>query len=183
MGKSHKTLQFGSQESGIIQTIYDSSQPTPIGLHDAMKISGRNFPVTFPQTRCRLRQSVFPFVFLFFLLHVVLLQPHLLRGQAVAPASGTSTSTMVRTIHGIVKSGNMPIPGAGVSASNTATKEQVNTSTDVDGTYSLRIPANGHYAVRVQMSAFAANSQEVVLDETNQEPKTNFDLVLLSRAR
>jgi len=182
MGKSHKTLQFGSQESGIIQTIYDSSQPTPIGLHDAMKISGRSFPVTFPQTRCRLRQSVFPFVFLFFLLHVVLLQPHLLRGQAVAPASGTSTSTMVRTIHGIVKSGNMPIPGAGVSASNTATKEQVNTSTDVDGTYSLRIPSDGHYSVRVQMAAFSASAREVELDASHPDVQTNFELMLLSRA-
>ena len=183
MGKSHKTLQFGSHESGIIQTIYDSSQPTPIGLHDAMKISGRSFPATFPQTRCRLRQSVFPFVVLFFLLHVVLFQPHLLRGQAVAPATGTSTPTTARIIHGTVKSGNMPIPGAGVSATNTATKEQVNTSTDVDGSYALRIPSEGHYSVRVQMAAFSASAREVELDASHQDVQTNFELILLSRAR
>jgi hypothetical protein len=117
---------------------------------------------------------VFHFLFLF---HFVVFHPHVLRGQAAVPTVGA------RTIHGVVKSENMPIPGAGVSATSAATKEQVNTSTDVDGSYSLRIPANGHYAVRVQMSAFAANSQEVVLDETHQDAQTNFELVLLSRAR
>ncbi|MGA9389776.1 MAG: carboxypeptidase-like regulatory domain-containing protein, partial [Candidatus Sulfotelmatobacter sp.] len=88
-----------------------------------------------------------------------------------------------RTIHGVVKSGNMPIPGAGVSASDAATKEQVNTSTDVDGSYSLRIPSDGHYTVRVQMAAFANGSQEVSLDVTHQDVQANFQLVLLSRTR
>jgi hypothetical protein len=112
-----------------------------------------------------------------FLLHFVAFHPHALQGQAATPPVGG------RTIHGVVKSGNMPIPGAGVSATNPATKEQVITSTDVDGTYSLRIPADGHYTVQVQMPAFAASSQEVVLDETHQDAQTNFELVLLSRAR
>ncbi|MGA7631892.1 MAG: TonB-dependent receptor [Terriglobales bacterium] len=116
----------------------------------------------------------FPFLFLF---HVVVFHPHLAQGQAVASAVGE------RTIHGIVKSGNMPIPGAGVSATNAATKQQVNTSTDVDGSYSLKIPADGHYTVRVQMAAFAAGSHELVLDATHQDAQANFELVLLSRVR
>jgi trimeric autotransporter adhesin len=110
-----------------------------------------------------------------FLFHVIF-YPHLLRGQVGAPAGG-------RTIHGLVKSGNMPIPGAGVSAANAATKEQVNAWTDVDGTYRLPIPADGHYTVRVQMAAFAASTQEVALDATHQDVQANFELVLLSRAR
>src|SRR5208282_5111095 len=114
---------------------------------------------------------------LVFLFHIVAFHPRLLRGQAVAPAVGG------RTIHGIVKSGNMPIPGAGVSAANAATEEQVNTWTDVDGTYWLRIPADGHYTVRVQMAAFAGSALEVVLDATHEDAQVNFDLVLLSRAR
>jgi hypothetical protein len=123
----------------------------------------------------RLRPKfVFPFFFLF---QVIVFHPHLLRGQAAAPA------TAGRTIHGVVKSGNMPIPGAGVSAVNAATKEQVNTWTDVDGTYSLRIPADGNYTVRVQMAAFAAAAQEVVLDTTHPDVKGNFELTLLSRVR
>ena len=123
----------------------------------------------------RLRlEFVFQFLFWF---QVVVFHPHLLRGQAVAPVAGG------RTIHGVVKSGNMPIPGAGVSAANAATKEQVNTSTDVDGSYWLRISADGQYTVRVQMAAFAARAQEVVLDATHPDAQANFELVLLSRAR
>ena len=71
--------------------------------------------------------------------------------QVTPPAAGG------RIIHGVVKSGNMPIPGAEVSAAVTGTKDraaddtagqdtagsdkvQVNTWTDVDGSYRLRIP-------------------------------------------
>ena len=115
------------------------------------------------------------------LLRVVMFHSHLSTGQAAEPPVAAATGG--RAIHGIVKSGNMPIPGAGVSAANAATKEQVSTWTDVDGSYWLRIPADGHYTVRVQMTAFAANAQEVVLDATHQDVQTNFELVLLSRAR
>src|SRR5580698_1593168 len=139
-----------------------------------MNNSGLNFLVIFPVTKCRLRlEFIFLFVFLF---HGVVFYPQLLRGQAVPPAIG------VRIIHGIVKSGNMPIPGAGVSATNTATKEQVNTSTDVDGSYSLRVPTDGHYSVRVQMAAFSASAREVELDAGHPDVLTNFELILLSLA-
>src|ERR1700689_4542354 len=113
---------------------YDLSNPLP-RVRNAMKDSDLRFPVV----QGRMRSGFFfPFLFLF---HVIVFNPHLLRGQTVTPAVGG------RAIHGIVKSGNMPIPGAGVSATNAATKEQVNTSTDVDGSYSLKIPADGHYIV------------------------------------
>jgi len=112
-----------------------------------------------------------------FLFHVVMFHTYLSGGQAAAPATGG------RTVHGVVKSGDMPIPGVGVTASNAATKEQVSTWTEVDGSYWLRIPADGRYTVRVQMAAFAANSQEVVLDASRQDVQANFELVLLSRAR
>jgi hypothetical protein len=118
------------------------------------------------------------FVFrLLFLLHVGVFHPHLSQGQRATPAAGG------RTIHGVVTSGNTPIPGAGVSAASAATKEQVNTWTDVDGTYRLRIPADGRYTVRVQMAAFAGSALEVVLDAAHQDVPANFELVLLSRAR
>ncbi len=117
---------------------------------------------------------IFQFVFL---LHLVVCQPHSLLGQVPAqstPAAPTDRAINDRAIHGVVKSGNMPIPGAGISATNTATKEQVNTWTDVDGSYRLRIPADGNYTVRVQMAAFAASSQEVVLDATHQDVPDEF---------
>ena len=116
-----------------------------------------------------------------FLFYFVGLHAHLAQGQAVGQAATATTG--VRTIHGVVKSGNMPIPGAGVSAANAATKEQINTWTDEDGSYWLRIPGDGHYTVRVQMAAFAGNSQEALLDATHQDVQVNFELMLLSRAR
>ncbi|MGB6988678.1 MAG: TonB-dependent receptor [Candidatus Sulfotelmatobacter sp.] len=112
----------------------------------------------------------------FFLIYFVAFHPHFLRAQAAAQAAGA------RTIRGVVKSGNMPIPGAGVSAENVATKQQFSIWTDVDGSYSLRIPADGRYTLRVQMTAFAASAQEVVLDETHPDVQANFELILLSRA-
>ena len=111
---------------------------------------------------------------------VVIFGPHL---WAQASPQVSSPSASGRTIHGIVKSGNMPIPGAGISAVNATTKEQVSTSTDVDGSYSLRIPADGKYVVRVEMAAFAAGTQEVVFDPTRSDVQANFELILLSRAK
>ncbi len=91
--------------------------------------------------------------------------------------------TGARTIHGVVKSGNMPIPGATVSAVNATTKEEINTWTDVDGSYRLQLPADGRYIVRVQMAAFAEGTQEALLDAAHADAQLNFELVLQSRAR
>jgi hypothetical protein len=121
-----------------------------------------------------------PRIVLLCLCCAVVLQPKLLRAQTAEISSPVSTE---RTIHGIVKSGNMPIPGAGVSAANTETKEEVSTWTDVDGSFRLRVSADGHYAVRVQMAAFAESAQEVVLDATHQDVQINVELILQSRAR
>ncbi|MGB8580000.1 MAG: TonB-dependent receptor [Candidatus Sulfotelmatobacter sp.] len=98
-------------------------------------------------------------------------------------ASDSAPATGVRILRGLVKSGDMPIPGASVSAASTLTKQQINTSTDVDGTYRLIIPADGRYMVQVQMAAFAAGQQEIVFDTSHQDIQANFELVLLSRVR
>jgi hypothetical protein len=124
-------------------------------------------------------EFVFQFLFLFHVL--VVFQPHLLHGQTAEQPSPPATGG--RIIHGVVKSGNMPIPGADVSATNTATKQQVNTWTDVDGSYVLRIPTDGRYTVGVRMAAFARTTQEVVLDAMHHDVLTSFELILLSRVR
>jgi hypothetical protein len=98
-------------------------------------------------------------------------------------ASDSAPAIGVRILRGLVKSGNMPIPGASVSAASALTRQQINTSTDVDGTYRLTIPADGRYTVQVQMAAFAAGKQEVVFDTSHQDIQANFELVLLSRVR
>ena len=85
------------------------------------------------------------------------------------------------TIHGMVRSGNLPIPGATVSAANTLTGQRVTTSTDVDGSYFLKIPADGHYVVRAQMAAFAPVTQEVRINAANPNAEADLAMVLLSR--
>jgi len=81
----------------------------------------------------------------------------------------------------VVKSGNMPLPGATVTAANTLTGQKVTTSTDVDGTYSVQVPSDGHYVVRAQMAAFAPVTQEVRVNDGNRNLEANLELILLSR--
>jgi trimeric autotransporter adhesin len=101
------------------------------------------------------------------------------------------------TIHGVVKSGNIPIPGAAVvitpgstpQASSPSTSpavppaEKITTWTDVDGSYSASLPANGSYTVRIQMVAFANSTKDVTLDASHQNVQANFELTLLSRTQ
>jgi hypothetical protein len=138
-----------------------------LGILNFLAIKGRLRP-----------QFIFQFIFLF---QFLLFQPHRLRGQTAGQVATPTTGGW--TIHGVVKSGNMPIPGADVSATNAATKQQVNTWTDVDGSYRLRIPTDGRYTVGVKMAAFAGSTQEVALDTTHQDVLANFELVLSSRTR
>ncbi len=145
------------------------AQCSHLTSHLLMRSSGLRFLMI-----KRVQRPEFVFLLLF---HVIAFHPRLLRGQAATPAAAE------RTIHGIVKSGNMPIPGALISATNTATKEHLGTSSDVDGSYLLRIPVDGHYSVRIQMTAFSAAAQDVLLDATHRDAQVNFELVLLSRVR
>jgi hypothetical protein len=84
------------------------------------------------------------------------------------------------SITGIVKSGNTPIPGATVTATNSSTQEKTTTSTDLNGAYSLQV-AGGKYELRVEMPAFAPSTREITL----ADPSTHADLelTLLSRTQ
>jgi len=84
-------------------------------------------------------------------------------------------------IHGIVTSGNMPIPGAAVSIALASSDRKIVAWTDVDGTYSAAVPDFGSYTVGVQMVAFANSTQVVVIDASHQNVSANFELTLLSR--
>src|SRR5579871_3955438 len=94
------------------------------------------------------------------------------RAQAIAS---------VGVIHGIVKSGNMPIPGAAISITAVNYSDAITTWTDVDGSYSARVPAYGTYTVRVQMVAFANGTEQVVVDRDHSSLQSDFLLTLLSR--
>src|SRR5215469_5481217 len=87
------------------------------------------------------------------------------------------------TIHGVVKSGNMPIPGAAISVSRDSSTDTITSWTDVDGSYRVMLPTDGAYTVRVQMAAFAQSSQTVMIDASHQNVAANFELTLLSRTQ
>jgi trimeric autotransporter adhesin len=92
------------------------------------------------------------------------------------------------TIHGVVRSGNMPIPGAAVSISLESSDQKIPVQkisiwTDVDGSYSAAVPAYGSYTVRVQMTAFANATRKVEIDGSHPDAQENFVLTLQSRAQ
>jgi trimeric autotransporter adhesin len=123
----------------------------------------------------------------------------LLHGQAApqpappAPASGPAslaagsnsggagTATAGGSLHGAIKSGNIPLPGVAVTATNTLTGRKFATTTDITGAWSMTIPQNGRYVIRTEFAAFAASTHEALLNANSQEATVNFDLTLASR--
>ena len=95
-------------------------------------------------------------------------------GQQVNPAGGA--------IHGSVKSGKVPLPGVSITATNTLTGKKFTTTTDVSGAYAMTIPQNGRYVLRAELAAFAATTQEALLNATSRTQQADFSLVLVSRA-
>ena len=108
-----------------------------------------------------------------------------------APAPAQPVSTAIENpaaavaggkLHGAVKSGAIPLPGVAVTAQNTLTGKRFSTVTDINGAWSLAIPQNGRYVIRTQFAAFAAGSQEALLNAQSRDQTANFDLLLASRA-
>ena len=111
------------------------------------------------------------------------------QSPAAAPAlpqnsapSASQPSIAGGTLHGVVKSGNIPLPGVSVTAENTLTGKRYSTTTDITGAWSMTIPDNGRYVIRTQFAAFASVSQEAVLNATGHDRTVNFSLILASRA-
>src|SRR5262249_7823937 len=103
--------------------------------------------------------------------------------SCLAHAQTPSTPAKVGTIHGVVRSGNMPIPGAAVPASTGVGGSATSAWTNVDGSFSISVIAYGTYAVRVHMTAFADASQQVVIDDSHPNQQVNLGLTLASRAQ
>jgi trimeric autotransporter adhesin len=103
--------------------------------------------------------------------------------QQVVPQSPDQHIQQGGTIRGVVKSGGTLVPGVTITAANTLTGQKVITSSDVNGAYVTRVPANGRYVVRTQMAAFAPLTHEVVINDTNRAGQADFELVLQSRAQ
>ena len=115
-------------------------------------------------------------------------------GQAAAPAMGPGSPASAQALpaapeaqaggrlHGVVKSGNTPLPGVTVTAQNTLTGKRYTTTTDITGVWSMRIPQDGRYVVRTEFAAFAGSSQEALLNTTGRDRTLDFELMLASRA-
>jgi len=115
------------------------------------------------------------------LLSLILLLAFVRAHAQIQPAQPQPSQPAGGTVRGVVKSGNMPIPGASISISNTPSDQRILATTDVDGSYSATVPSFSSYTVRVQMVAFADSTQQVVVDSSHQNVTANFELTLLSR--
>ena len=107
-------------------------------------------------------------------------------GQApstpAAPSAPSSAQSAVGgRLHGVVKSGVIPLPGVTVTAQNTLTGKRYSTTTDISGAWQMNIPQNGRYVIRTQFAAFAGGSQEAVLNAASHDQMVNFELILASR--
>ena len=103
--------------------------------------------------------------------------------QPAASASAPDQTQSGGTIHGTVKSGNIPLPGVTVTAQNTLTGKTYYAATNSTGAYSMAIPQNGRYVVRAQFAAFAEVTHEALLNATGRDRLVDFDLILASRAQ
>ena len=71
-------------------------------------------------------------------------------------------------IRGTVKSGTVPLPGVGVTATNTLTGKKYATTTDVTGAFAMAVPRNGRYVVKAELAAFASVTQEALINAQGQ---------------
>ena len=95
---------------------------------------------------------------------------------AATPDQASATIVTGGRLHGVVKSGNIPLPGVTVTAQNTLTGKKYSTTTDITGAWSMTIPQNGRYVIRTQFAAFAPGSQEALLNATSHDQTVNFAL-------
>ncbi len=104
-------------------------------------------------------------------------------GDSSAQPIQANLSTPYGEITGMVRSGNTPLPGVTVTAANTLTGKKYSTSTDVDGSFKLAVTGKGRYVVKADFPAFAAVTQEVLINDQNRNGKADLAMVLLSRAQ
>jgi hypothetical protein len=100
---------------------------------------------------------------------------------AVPAAPFSSEVVTGGTLHGVVKSGTIPLPGVSITAQNTLTGKRYSTTSDITGAWQMKIPLNGRYVIRTQLAAFAGGTQEAVLNATSHDQTVNFELILASR--
>ena len=103
--------------------------------------------------------------------------------QSAHPTASPAQSAADGILRGQVKSGVTPLPGVTITAIHTLTGKRYTTVTDARGIYAMRIPKYGRYIVRVELSAFAAETKEVLLNAANRQQTLDYTMELASRSR
>ena len=103
------------------------------------------------------------------------------QSAAETQSAASAQAAPVFVIHGVIHAASTKLPGVSVTASHSLTGRKVITSTDVDGSFRLELPSKGRWVVRVEFSAFAVQTAEVMLTPAQPEASHDFDMVLLSR--
>src|SRR5207248_10668799 len=113
--------------------------------------------------------------------------------SAPTPAPPTSLATTAAVtqpaaapkggeISGAVKSGNTPLPGVSITATNTLTGQKALTSTDYTGRFALNVPSNGRWVIRAELPAFVPATKEALINAANPAAKVELEMILQSRA-
>jgi len=102
--------------------------------------------------------------------------------QAAEAQTPAAPSVAGGKLHGVVKSGSIPLPGVTITAQNTLTGKKYSTTSDITGAWSMSLPQNGRYVIRTEFAAFAVGAQEALLNAASHDQAVNFDLMLASRA-
>ncbi|HTZ58735.1 MAG TPA: TonB-dependent receptor [Acidobacteriaceae bacterium] len=104
--------------------------------------------------------------------------------QSPPPPTTPAAATTGGQVHGAVKAGNVPLPGVSIVATNTLTGQRYATITDINGNYSMNIPANGRYVIKAELAAFAPETKEALIKPSGTAPvnqQADFALTLASR--
>jgi hypothetical protein len=85
-------------------------------------------------------------------------------------------------VSGLVQSGSVGLPGVSIVAVNGDGTEVASSSTEPNGTFTLRVPGPGAYTIRAALAAFAPASGRATLTETDCSARVDLTLGLASRA-
>jgi trimeric autotransporter adhesin len=102
---------------------------------------------------------------------------------AQSPALPAHAEVKGGTVHGQVKAANVPLPGVGITATNTLTGKKFSTTTDVNGAFAMVIPQNGRYVLKTDLAGFAAATKEVLLNASSHDQQVELTMELASRAQ
>jgi trimeric autotransporter adhesin len=86
------------------------------------------------------------------------------------------------SVSGTVVSGAIPLPGVAITAVSADATKVAPTATESNGTYELRLPAEGTFTLNAELAAFAPASRQVTLTPENCSARLDWTLQLASRA-